>query len=141
MARRALQSAHEDWVEDPILIASLKSAVNEARMRDESNEILNAHVKKENPRNEVVRVLGDGRCLFHAVAVGMRAQGRPCDVSQLQLGTVACLRSVGLHDTADAAARNDYILYDERIISALVHKACLARLLRQGAPCRCWRLG
>ena len=108
-------------MEDPILIASLKSAVNEARMRDESNEILNAHVKKENPRNEVVRVLGDGRCLFHAVAVGMRAQGRPCDVSQLQLGTVACLRSVGLDNIAKAIVRNDYEGYDERIFLAIAY--------------------
>jgi hypothetical protein len=106
---------------DPILIASLVSALNAARKLFESNQISNAHARKLHQSSKVVRVHGDGRCLFHALTVAMRAQGNPRDVSQVKLETVACLRSVGLHDTANAVVRSDYGGYDERILLAIAY--------------------
>jgi hypothetical protein len=102
-------------MEDPTLIASLESAVNAAMKLFISNQILNAHAKKLHPDYEVVRVQGDGRCLFHALTVAMRALGIPCVVSHVKLEIVAFLRRVGLVDLAKVVVRNDYAGYDERI--------------------------
>jgi len=108
-------------MEDPILMASLVSALNAAIKLFKSNQILNAHAKTLHPNYKVVRVQGDGRCLFHAIIVAMRAQGHPRVVSHVKLETLACLRSVGLDDIAKAIVRNDYEGYDERIFLAIAY--------------------
>jgi hypothetical protein len=106
-------------------MASLEASLLAATKLFISNQKLNALAKILHPHNKVVRVPGDGWCLFHAIIVAMRAQGIYRNVCDVKMETVACLNRAGLVELAKAVDRNDYAAYDERVLYALAYSQAL----------------